>query len=439
MGCDGIRVEDSRRLGDALRQAVASGKPNQHSVAGPHAPGLDRGHDRAPNVTVMLLAACQAPLLTNNAILFGLNAIVGDRLTDIKWLSTLPLTTYVIGTAAMTIPAALWMKRVGRRLGFMSGAVLGFFGSGLCALALARSDFWLLCAGSVLVGSYNAFGQQYRFAAAEAVPASGRSQAISKVLAGGLVGAFAGPESGKLTKDAFDVMFLGPYLVMSALALAAIALQAVVRFAPPVAESGAAAAEPARPLGEVLRQPKAVVAILSAVVGYGVMNFLMTSTPLAMIHHHHHYDDTAFVIEWHIVAMFAPSFFTGWLIKRVGLLTVLIAGAGLLLGCVAVAAWDVTLFNFWTANFLHGVGWNFLYIGGTTLLTEAYRPSERAKVQGVNDFIIFGTMAATSLSSGALLHHVGWQAMTVGMLPFVVLALAALLWFAAAGRRAAAA
>jgi MFS family permease len=383
---------------------------------------------RFGNITVLLLAGCQALLLTNNAVLFGLNAIVGESLTEVKWLSTLPLTTYVIGTASFTIPAALLMRRVGRRYGFMTGAAAGLVGSLISAVALWQSDFWLLCFGSIFVGAYNAFGQQYRFAAAEAVQPADRGKAISWVLAGGLVGAFAGPESSKLTKDAFDVIFLGPYLVMSVLALMALALQSVVKFAPPVAESAAQESLPPRPVLDVLLQPKAFVAVLSAVVGYGVMNFLMTSTPLAMIHHHHHYNDTAFVIEWHIVGMFAPSFFTGWLIARLGLVNVLITGAVLLLACVGIAAWDVMLLNFWTANFLLGVGWNFLYIGGTTLLTQSYRPSERAKVQGANDFIIFGTMAVTSLSSGALLHYIGWQVMTLWMLPFLVMTMVALLW-----------
>ena len=383
---------------------------------------------RTGEITVYMLAGCQALLLTNNAVLFGLNAIVGERLTDIKWLSTLPLTFYVIGTASFTIPAALWMRRVGRRYGFMTGAASGLVGSLVSALALWLSSFWLLCFGAIFIGAYNAFGQQYRFAAAEAVPAARRPRAISWVLAGGLVGAFLGPESSKLTKDMLPVMFMGPYLVMSVLAVLGLALQSVVKFAPPVQESAAQESLPARPLTDVLLQPKAFVAVLSAVVGYGVMNFLMTSTPLAMIHHHHHYNDTAFVIEWHIVGMFAPSFFTGWLISRLGLINVLLTGAVLLLVCVGVATWDVEVLNFWTANFLLGVGWNFLYIGGTTLLTQSYRPSERAKVQGANDFIVFGTMAVTSLSSGALLHQIGWQIMVLWMLPFLATTLAALLW-----------
>lgn len=390
---------------------------------------------RSTSFTVFLLAACQALLLTNNAILFGLNAIVGDRLTEVKALSTLPLTAYVLGTAVCTIPAALWMRRVGRKLGFMTGAGLGFTGSALCAAGVAAGSFWLLCAGSALVGAYNAFGQQYRFAAAEAVPAAGRARAISWVLAGGLVGAFLGPESSKLTKDILPVMFVGPYLMMAAFALLAFVVQAVATLAPPASEGPTADSAPARPLGEILRQPKAAIAVLCAVVGYGVMNFLMTATPLAMIHHHHHYDDTAFVIEWHILGMFAPSFFTGWLITRFGLVQVLLTGALLLFICVGVAAWDVTLLNFWTANLLLGIGWNFLYIGGTTLLTESYRPSERAKVQGANDFMVFGTMAVTSLASGAMLYNVGWLGMTVWMLPFIGLTLMALLWFGTWKRR----
>jgi predicted MFS family arabinose efflux permease len=384
-------------------------------------------------LTIALLAVCQGLLLTNNSIIVGLNGIVGESLASNKAMATLPLTAYVVGTAISTIPASLWMKSAGRRLGFITGAAIGCLGSCLCALAVARASFWLLCFATLLIGIYNAFGQYYRFAAAESVGEGLKGKAISLVLAGGIVGGFVGPESSKWTKDLLPVTYLGPYLFLAVMSVLAILVQCCVRLTPPyeaTQDSG-----PERPILEILAQPAVLVAVLSALVGYGVMNFLMTATPIAMLMHHHHYNDAAFIIEWHIVGMFAPSFFTGSLIKRWGALSLIGAGGVLMLACIGIASSTLSLAGFWCALVLLGVAWNFLYIGGTALLTEGYRPAERAKTQGANDFLIFGTMAVTSLSSGVLLHGIGWQAMSYWMLPFVLAILGAATWLAL-GRRA---
>lgn len=376
---------------------------------------------------VAVLAACQALLLTNNAMLIALNALAGYALAADKSLATLPITTYVVGAALTTLPASLLMKRIGRQAGFMAGASVGFFGALLCTWALSMGSFWLLCSGTLVMGMYNAFGQYYRFAAADSASEDFKSRAISLVLAGGLVGGIIGPESSKLTKDLLPVTYMGSYASLMAFSVAAMLLLTVLDI-PSLSERERG--ERGRPLGEIIAQPVFIVAVLGAMIGYGVMNLLMTATPLAMGHHHHPYHDAAFVIEWHVIAMFAPSFITGSLIRRFGVLNVMLAGAGLMFVCVATALSGTALANFWLALVLLGVGWNFLYVGGTTLLTECYTPAEKAKTQGTNDFLVFLAMATSSFSSGALLNRAGWETLSYWALPFLALTAGATLWLA---------
>lgn len=376
---------------------------------------------------ICLLAILQALLLTNNVTTFLLGSLIGFALAPDGALATVPLLTFVIGAAMTALPISLLMKRMGRRFGFMLGVAIGFAGAGLCALAVLWESFFLFSLGTFLAGSYGASGQYYRFAAAEAVGASYSGRAISYVLAGGIVGAFLGPETATYTRDAFATTYLGPYLALMGFAVFAFALLLFFRFPEPVA-AGDAEVAPARPLREVLAQPRIKVAILGAIIGYAVMNFLMTSTSLAMSMHQHSGDDTAFVIEWHIVAMFAPSFFTGALIQRFGVMAIMSWGACFMIAAAIAAAAGTSVAQFWTALFLLGVGWNFLYIGGTTLLTTCHRPSERGKVQGLNDMLVFIGTGTSSLLSGALLYFVGWQTMVLATLPLPVIALAVLAW-----------
>lgn len=374
-----------------------------------------------------LLAILQALLLTNNVTTFLLGSLIGFALAPDGALATVPLLTFVVGAAMTALPVSLLMKRMGRRFGFMLGTAIGFAGAGLCALALLWESFFLFSLGTFLAGSYGASGQYYRFAAAEAVGASYRGRAISYVLAGGIVGAFLGPETATYTRDAFATTYLGPYLALMGFAVFAFVLLLFFRFPEPI-EDGAAEAAPARPLGEVLAQPRIRAAMLGAIIGYAVMNFLMTSTSLAMLMHQHSGDDTAFVIEWHIVAMFAPSFFTGALIQRFGVMAVMSWGACLMIAAAIAAAAGTSVAQFWTALFLLGLGWNFLYIGGTALLTTCHRPSEKGKVQGLNDMLVFVGTGTSSLLSGALLYFVGWQTMVLATLPLPVIALTVLVW-----------
>jgi len=382
---------------------------------------------------VALLSACQGLLLTNNSILIAANGLAGYALATDKALATLPITTYIVGAALTTMPASLLMRRLGRRTGFTLGAVFGIVGALICSYAAFTHEFWLLCAGTLVLGIYNATGQYYRFAAADSASIDFKSRAISLVMAGGIAGGILGPETSKISKDFFvQAMFAGSYLSLGVFCLLAIGLIALIDIPPlTVAERK----ESGRPLTAIARQPAFIVAVLSSITGYGVMNLLMVATPLAMVACQHPFSDAAFVIQWHVIGMFAPSFFTGTLIKRFGVINVMLTGVVLNLACIAVALAGLQVAHFWGAMVLVGVGWNFMFIGGTTLLIECHTPSERGKVQGANDLAIFITMIATSLSSGLLFTLQGWELMNQLAVPFLLLTGIAMLWLAAAQRR----
>ena len=383
---------------------------------------------QTPTKNVALLSACQGLLMTNNSILIATNGLAGYALATDKSLATLPVTAYIVGAAVTTMPASLLMRRIGRRSGFILGALLGIAGALICGFAAFSHSFGLLCAGAFVLGAYNATGQYYRFAAADSAPADFKSKAISLVLAGGIAGGIIGPESSKLTKDLFaGAVFTGSYLSLGVFCVLAIALLSRIRI-PPL--TGAERQDAGRPLLEIARQPAFLVAVTSAVVGYGVMNLLMTATPLAMTACQLPFSDAAFVIQGHVIAMFGPSFVTGALIKRFGILTIMLVGVLLNFACIATALTGIDVTHFWVALVFLGVGWNFMFIGGTTLLTECHSPAERGKVQGLNDLVIFITMAATSLSSGLLFTLQGWTLMNKMAVPFLVLAAGSILWLA---------
>ena len=376
---------------------------------------------------VGLLAACQALLFTNNSTLIAINGLAGLALAPYQGLATLPVTFWVLGGAISTMPASLHMKRVGRQAGLTAGTLWGVVGALICGAAIWVQSFWLLCFGALVFGVYNAYGQYYRFAAADVASADFRATAISLVLAGGLVGGILGPNTSRFTVDLLGPKFMGAYLALIGFALATMLLLRWVRVPTPSAAEQAAAG---RPLAEIVMQPKYVIAVLSAAIGFGVMNFLMTSTPIAMQAHHHPYGEAAFVISWHVVGMFAPSFFTGPLIRRVGALPVMFAGALLNFASIGIALSGVAVPHFWWAMVVLGVGWNFLYIGATMLLTETYRPEERAKAQGANDQAIFVMMAISSFTSGMTVTTAGWERVNLLALPLVATVAIAIVWFA---------
>lgn len=385
---------------------------------------------------VLILAACQALFTTAQSMLIILGGLVGAALAAEPALATLPVSAVVVGTLVATVPASLLMKRVGRRPGFLLGAAIGLAGALTAAFAIFVGDFWLFSFGCFLMGNNGGFAQYFRFAAADVAAPAFKSRAISLVLAGGVAAAVAGPELVKLTVDALaPIPFLGAYVALTALPVLSAAFLAFLDIPRPTAEVGA---ESGRPLAVVLRQPAFVVAVLGGMVGYGVMSLVMTATPLAMIGCGFGVPDAALVIQWHVLAMFAPSFVTGAIIQRFGVLNVMLVGTGLLAACIAVALAGVDLGHFWVALVALGLGWNFTFVGASTLLTETYRPAERAAVQAANDFLVFGSVAAASLSSGAVLHVFGWNAVQVFALPFVAAAAVAILGLMRARRAAAA-
>ena len=377
---------------------------------------------------VFLLACCQALLLVNAVTLISISALAGYALAENKAFATLPSMTYVVGAAIATFPASMWMKRVGRRGGFLTGTAFGLAGATLASYAVWSASLVLLCAGTMLMGVYNAFGQYFRFAAADAASADFKAKAISYVLAGGLVGGIVGPQLSTYTRGLWQPDYSASYASLFLFCLAAMAIISRLRI-PPAAE--VVSHEPARPLDEIVKQPVFIVAATVAALGYAVMNLLMTATPLAMGFCGHPYSAAASVIAAHVVAMFAPSFFTGSLIKRFGVIPVMAVGVAAQLVCVVVGLSGQLIANFWWALVLLGVGWNFMFIGGTTLLTEAYRPSEKAKTQGFNEMAIFTVQALSAFSSGVLVNTRGWEVLNYVALPFIAMAGISLAWLAA--------
>jgi MFS family permease len=367
---------------------------------------------------ITLLALAQALLLANGITLVAINSLLGLALAPSRALATLPITTYVIGGALAAYGAAHFMKRHGRRAGFMVGAAFAIAGALISAWAVHIGSFWLLCFGTILAGIYNAIGQQYRFAAADSVSSNWKARAISLTLAGGILGGIFGPELSKYTRDLLPTRFLASHLALAGLAFISLLIVSRLKIAP---LSQAAQHAQGRPLREIARQPAFVVALLAATCGYATMNLLMTATPLAMDFCGHPFSDAAFVLQWHVIGMFGPSFITGDLIKRFGVRRILLTGAAVMLLCAGIALSGIGLMHFWWALLLLGVGWNFLFIGGTTLLTETCRPEERATVQGSNDFIVMATQAATSLISGVMIMSLGWHALIWFALPLIAL------------------
>lgn len=381
------------------------------------------------NRNLWLLALCQGLFLTNNVAFIAINGLVGLSLAPFGWMATLPVMGYVVGGALSTPLVARTQSRFGRRISFQIGLLVALASACVAAWAVVDKNFWLLVAATVVAGYYSANGQLYRFAAAELVPAPQREKAVSMVLAGGLIGAIAGPNLAARSRSLLEVPFAGAYVVLAFVAVAAMVVMAFIRFPPnPVASTGSSTG---RPLGEIMRQPVFMVACASAALGYGVMNLLMAATPLAMQQCGLSFDDAAFVLQWHVIGMFAPGFFTGSWIKRFGTLPVMGVGLALNLGCIAIALSGVELHQFTIALFLLGVGWNFVFTGSTTLALHAYRPEEKDRAQAAINFCVFAVMAVTSFASGALVTTQGWNLLNWGSLVPVLLTALALLWFAA--------
>jgi MFS family permease len=383
-----------------------------------------------------VLSAAQALGGANPAIVISLGGLVGQILAEDKQYATLPVSLINLGLALGTIPAAMLMRQVGRRAGYVFGAILGILAGAVAAYGIAAAAFAIFCLGTFIAGFYGSFVQSYRFAATDAATAGFKARAISWVMVGGLAAGVIGPQIVIWTRDAVPgVPFAGGFLGQAALALLTIPVVALLRPAPVSIASGAGG----RPLGEIMRQPRFVIAVVTGLVSYGLMSFMMTAAPLAMVNCGLPVSTAALGIQWHILAMFGPSFLTGRLIERFGKERVTATGLVLIAAAAVVALMGLTVAHFWISLILLGIGWNFGFIGATALVTDCHRPEERAKVQAANDFLVFGSVAVASFSSGKLLNVGGWETVAWLVFPPVALALAMLAWHRRSGRVAVAA
>jgi MFS family permease len=381
---------------------------------------------------VLILASAQALSQICSVLVMTVGGLAGAQLADSARWATLPIATMLLGTAAMMFPASLWMARVGRRAGFLCGTLFGVAGGLVAAYGIAQRSLELLALGTFLVGNYQAFAQYYRFAASEVADEAFRPRAISLVMAGGVVAAVLGPLLARLGGPMLELEYLGSFLILAVVSVVGSGVLLALRI--PFERAAATAGAGGRSWREVVLQPAYLVALFAAATGSGVMVLAMTATPIAMNHHHHELGATATVIQLHVLGMYLPSFFTGSLIARFGLLRVMLTGVALLAGHILTTLTGTGFGSFAGALILLGMGWNFLYIGGTTLLTTTYQPAEKVKAQAINDMTIFSVGLACSLGSGGLLGAFGWEKMNLVLLPWLALAAVALAWFGARQR-----
>lgn len=381
------------------------------------------------NKNLALLILCQGLFLTNNVTFIAINGLVGLSLSPASWMATIPVMGYVVGSAFSTTIVAKSQNHFGRKISFQIGLLVAVFSALICAYAALSKNFWLLVLGTFIAGYYSANGQLYRFAAAELTVASQRDKAVSWVLAGGMLGAVVGPNLASWTRDLFDTAFLGAYIALSVAGFIGIILMQFIHFPEEFKTQHSLSA--GRDLKTLLRQPVFMVAVIGASLGYGAMNLLMAATPLAMQICGLPFSDTALVLEWHVIGMFAPGFFTGSLIQRFGTLKIMGVGVILNILCISIALTGVEFHQFLIALFLLGVGWNFLFTGATSLAMTAYQPEERDKAQAAINFFVFGTMAFTSFSSGTLITSQGWNILNFGSLLMITVTASALIWLGA--------
>jgi MFS family permease len=383
---------------------------------------------------VAVLAVAQALFMCTQSMGIATTPLAAHSLLGVdKSLATLPIFLNHAGIMLTTIPASLLMGRIGRRAGFTIGAVLAIVFGLLAAYAMVLRSFELLCVSALLQGSAAAFAWYYRFAAADASPDGFKPKAISYVMAGGIAAGFLGPQIAKWTVDWFaPVTFMGVYIAVTITGALSVLLMQLLRIPRLTA---AERAQGGRPMSEIIRQPAYIAALISSMFGYGVMTLVMSATPLAMLACGFHFADSATVIQVHIIAMFLPSFFTGHLIQKFGVLTIISVGALIQVGCALVNIAGIDFANFLIANALVGLGWNFTYVGGSTLLTRTYRPSERARVQASHDFVVYATTATAAALAGFLQQKSGWMAINIAALPLMGIVMATMLWLSLRERR----
>ncbi|MBT7954271.1 MAG: MFS transporter [Rhodospirillaceae bacterium] len=383
---------------------------------------------------VVVLAICQALFNSGRTLTFIAASLVsismlGDNLTFV----TAPVTMMLVGTAAGTLPSAFLMRRLGRKSGFVIGSIIGAIGSAIAAYAVSIDSFLFFNLGIFLFGIYSGAAQQYRFAAADAAPEHIKAKSVSIVIAMGVVGAFIGPETTLMTKNLFGtVAFEGTFWALMVFC----ALTAVIILGIDIPKlTDEEYADHGRPLRQIVVIPTFIVALVAALFGYAVMNLLMTATPVTMRIDEFTDNNIVRVIQWHVVGMFAPGFFTGHLIRKFGVVRITVVGSALLLGSVFIALAGNSFVHFFAALFFLGVGWNFTFTGGTVLLTEVHTPSERNKVQGMNDFILFTGLAISSLSAGMIYHFFGWMWVNLAAMPLILTVLLSAIWLRSVRRK----
>lgn len=374
---------------------------------------------------VMRLVTAQAFAQTASIVVMTVGSLAGSQIAPAPQLATVPISAMILGTVVATVPASMWMARAGRRVGFITGTALGALGGLIAASGIIVRSFFVLLLGLFLIGTYQAFTQFYRFAASEVSNDAFRPRAISLVLTGGVAAALLGPALAGLGALLFERAYVGSFLILAATCVAAAGVLLGLRV--PVPETQIGQSQP-RPLLVIMRQPTFAVALFGAATGGGVMVLAMTAMPLAMAQHHHGLAATTVVMQMHVLGMFLPSFFTGSLIARFGVLRIMISGAVLLAVHVALSLSGTGFVSFASALALLGVGWNFLYVGGTTLLTGVYLPAERGRAQAANDLLIFVVGLASSLIAGVLLQAAGWRLMNAYLLPWLAAAIVSILW-----------
>jgi MFS family permease len=383
----------------------------------------------------LLLTVCQALFWAGLLVSITLTGLIGQIIAPDPALATLPVALLMVANIVLTRPISLLMQRHGQRAGFSLGALAGALGGMICVIGIFRADFTVFCLGNVVLGAYQAAAQYYRLAAVDKVEPERRGRAVSLVLSGAILAALAAPSLALWSKDLFaPVTFAGSFLALSVLSVMTLIPLALLS---PHPAASAEARSGGRPMGEILRQPIMIAALVNAAAGHAVMVLVMNATPLAMVACNHTVGDAAGVIRAHVLGMFVPSFFTGKLIDRLGAPAIAAAGAVILAASATVSAWDQGLGYFQVGLVLLGVGWNFMYIAGTTLLTQSYQPEERGRVQGMAEMTIAACAATASFGSGGLLNAFGWQAVNMGAAPVLAVSLGVTLWYAAGRRRVA--
>lgn len=405
-----------------------------------HLPGSDRmphmadDAQRTARRNIWVLTAAQALGGANSPIVISLGGLVGQRLSPDPALVTLPVSLLNLGLALGTLPAAMVMRQFGRRAGYLLGACLGLVAGLLAAMGIIQGSFFLFCLGTATAGTYSSYVQSYRFAAADSAVGPESQRAIARVMVGGLIAAIIGPQLVIWTRDAVPgTPFAGSFL--SQAVLAALSIPVLLTLRRPATPKHASSDDvTGRSLATILMTPAYLLAIATGVISYGLMTFVMTASPIAMVGHGHSVDRAALGIQWHILAMYGPSFFTGRLMVRFGKRRVAAVGLLLIGASAAVALTGADIGHFWLALILLGVGWNFGFLGATAMVADCHTPSERSKVQGANDFLVFGTVAAASFFAGSLLHSSGWSTINAIVLPAAAFMLVPLLWRGSAAR-----